>query len=206
MSGQAPHTHTLVSVPNHTHPGSTTAGNNESSMRVRSRAKFAGGHNWIDGGHSLGTDYSRWKHFHILIQPVTQIMLARTEVTALTMGSHGSHHTVAIKSATTSSHGHLMTIDNNTTMASHEHSTITLGNELNKGTGAAQKHYHTFTVNNDGAAHHTGSKASHNHKLTISNQLATHKHSVSIDNSGSSSDVDNRPQYYVLAFLMKVVD
>ena len=29
-------------------------------------------------------------------------------------------------------------------MASHEHSTITLGNELNKGTGAAQKHYHTL--------------------------------------------------------------
>ena len=155
----------------------------------------------------MGTDNHRWKHFHILIQPVTQIVLARTEVTALALGGVTVvHHTVAIKSATTSSHGHLMTIDNNTTMGSHEHSTITLGNELNKGTGAAQKHYHTFTVNNDGAAHHTGSKSSHNHKLTISNQLDTHKHSVSIDNSGSSSDVDNRPQYYVLAFLMKVVD
>ena len=42
MSGQALHTHTLANVPNHTHPGSTTAGNNESSMRVRSKAKVRG--------------------------------------------------------------------------------------------------------------------------------------------------------------------
>ena len=54
-------------------------------MRVRSRAKFAGGHNWIDGGHSLGTDYSRWKHFsHPHSAGTTNN--AGAHVTALTMG------------------------------------------------------------------------------------------------------------------------
>jgi microcystin-dependent protein len=95
--------------------------------------------------------------------------------------------------------------------ASHSH-----GQDGKSEWGGATEHSHSLSVPTETSAHSHlfelstnqpgDSQSSHNHNLDISNKLTTHTHDISIDNSGNSSDVDNRPSFYVLAFIMKVVD
>jgi hypothetical protein len=63
-------------------------------------------------------------------------------------------------------------------------------------TNALGDHNHTITVGNK--------SQSHSHTVTVDNLSQTHNHSITINNNGSGTAFDNRPAYYVVAFIMKV--
>jgi len=44
----------------------------------------------------------------------------------------------------------------------------------------------------------------HNHSLYSGNNNNNHSHSTSLNSNGSSITFDNRPPYYVLAYIMKL--
>ena len=66
-------------------------------------------------------------------------------------------------------------------------------NAAHHSTAAAGSHSHG--MNNQ--------TANHDHSFTTGTESSSHSHSLSINNSGSGTAFDNRPSYYVVAFIMK---
>ena len=46
--------------------------------------------------------------------------------------------------------------------------------------------------------------ANHNHNFATGNESNSHSHALTINNKGGGSAFDNRPAYYVVAFIMKL--
>ena len=65
---------------------------------------------------------------------------------------------------------------------------------------------HTWNMNYAGShTHGLGNQsANHTHSFTTGNESTSHSHSLTINSSGSGTAFDNRPAYYVIAFIMKL--
>ena len=75
---------------------------------------------------------------------------------------------------------------------------IQINNHTGNFNGAADadsKHTRDVTTHNQ--------NANHTHSFTTGNESTFHSHSLSINNKGSGTAFDNRPAYYVIAFIIK---
>ena len=99
---------------------------------------------------------------------------------------------------------------------SHNHCMKTTQDDWNV-SGGPRHNAPSFGIDNGhrGCYHHTESSGSHTHSLTINNG-GTHKHSFTTANNGghthtittsevgNNEEIENRPPFYVLAFIMKL--
>ena len=134
-------------------------------------------------------------------------------------GAEGGQNTLSIATADAGAHTHSMTTD---TQGAHTHTGVTGGhvltvNELpahshNLGTTGVPRigtgHGYVGTAGVTGVAlpstDSTGNNIAHNH--TISSD-GNHSHMITSNASGTHSHIvafDNRPQYYALAYIMKL--
>ena len=82
-------------------------------------------------------------------------------------------------------------------------------------TGNAGTHRHSYTTNTTGNHNHsytTNTTGNHNHSYTTNttgnhnhnmNNSGLHSHTFTTSEVGSNSDIDIRPKYYTLAYIIK---
>lgn len=124
---------------------------------------------------------------------------------------NSSHaHTGTTDSSNAAHSGHSITSDGN-----HAHSIYTYQDDWNqKGGNNGNQSWANDSTNNWNYSHATNSAThnhgtghnnmTHNHSLYSGNNNNNHSHSISLSSNGSSVSFDNRPPYYVLAYIMKL--
>jgi microcystin-dependent protein len=124
---------------------------------------------------------------------------------------NSSHaHTGTTNSSNASHSGHSITSDGN-----HAHWIYTYQDDWNEYGGDTGKPSWANDSTNDWNNSHSTSSSSHNHStnnnnmthnhsLYSGNNNNNHSHSTSLNSNGSSITFDNRPPYYVLAYIMKL--
>jgi len=106
--------------------------------------------------------------------------------------SNGNHsHSGSTNSTGSHSHGYRQPYGSTTRDGS---TPLSIADITDANTSSAGDHSHSVSINSAG---------SHGHTVTI-NPVTDHTHSVTVTSQGSGTAHENRPQFYVLAFIKKI--
>lgn len=128
----------------------------------------------------------------------------------LTIGNNGTHsHTGTTSSDGDHTHQYLKSVPSiNISMSTG--SNPFYDDYDNDDTDNAGEHDHSFTTNTSGNHTHnisgsTGNGESHNHDISgTTESTGDHTHTLTIEDTGNGSAIDNRPSFYKLAYIMKL--